>query len=71
MRHGDRLVVLVADYELTEPKTIELRLLVRVASGVTDLGTGENPGTASAGQPVPRLTLTPARGRLLLVKPRE
>ena len=69
MRHGDRLVVLLADYELTEPKALELRLPVRAASDVADLDTGEKLGTVSATRPVLRLTLGPARGRLLLVKP--
>ena len=69
MRFGDRMVVLAADYDLTEPRTIELSLPVTVASHIKDLDTGENLGTVSNAQPSLRLTLGPMRGRLLLVQP--
>jgi len=71
MRHGGRMVVLAADYDLAQPGMIQLRLPVKRASQVIDLDTGERLGTMSESNPVLNLALGPARARLLMVQPQE
>jgi len=71
MRHGGRIVVLAADYDLAQPGMIQLRLPVKRASQVIDLDTGERLGTMSESNPVLNLALGPARARLLMVQPQE
>ena len=69
MCKGDEMLVLVADYYLTEPRTVSLRLPARVASVVVDQDTGEQVGEVGPGAGSVALTLGPARARLLVVRP--
>ncbi len=69
MRKGDRMVVLVADYGLVKPKTVQLRLPVQTASVVTDLDTGERLGAVSKDRPIVRVLLGLEKARVLLVEP--
>ena len=70
MRHGDKMVLLVSDYQRAGDGTLELKLQLNVASQIRDLRTGSTlEKNIAAGRQTIRVPLNGAEARLLEVMP--